>query len=116
MIMQIIWNEGETTVEVIRDQLEQKGRALALPSVRTMLSILQEKEYVTRRSEGRKHVYEPAVSQEKAQKSMLKEMLDSTFDGSALNLVAALVNSKLVKPRDIDKVKSMLENNQPKKK
>ena len=73
-IMQIVWNNREVMVEDIRQILEKEGRPLALPSIRTMLSILQGKGYVTRRKVGRGHAYKAIVPQEKAQENIIKEL------------------------------------------
>ena len=48
-IMRTLWARpgGEGTVESIREALETAGRPLALPSIRTMLTILMKKGYVS---------------------------------------------------------------------
>jgi predicted transcriptional regulator len=107
-IMQIVWKNEEIAVEDIRQTLEQAGKPLALPSIRTMLGILQEKGYVTRRAEGRRFVYRARVPQEKARESILKDVVDRAFDGSALDLVAALFDTRLVSKRDMDAVKRLI--------
>ena len=56
-IMQVVWDEEEVTSEVVASALAKTGQPLAPPSVRTMLGILQEKGYVSRRREGRGYIY-----------------------------------------------------------
>jgi len=103
-IMQVVWKHGEATVEEIRRALDAENKPLALPSVRTMLSILQSKGYVTRREDGRRHVYRPRVSQDRARKSILKDVVERAFEGSALDLVAALIDTRMVSMSDVDEV------------
>ncbi len=110
LIMQILWNHEETSVEEIRQDLEKQGRALALPSVRTMLSILQDKGYATRRKIGRGHAYRAIVPREKARKNILRDLVDRAFEGSAMNLVAALVDSSMVSEKDLTKVKALIRD------
>ena len=40
-LMQIIWKNEDVSVEFLRQQLADSGRPLALPSIRTMLTILK---------------------------------------------------------------------------
>jgi BlaI family penicillinase repressor len=107
-IMQIVWNNEEVLVEDIRQTLEEQGHPLALPSIRTMLSILQDKGYVTRRKLGRGHAYKAVVPQEKAQKNIIKDLVNRAFQGSAMNLVAALFDTRMVSENELSKVKKLI--------
>ena len=110
LIMRAVWHhDGDASVEDIHSALEHEGRPLALPSIRTMLKILREKGYLTREAEGKRHLYRATVTEEDAQNGILKEIVDRAFDGSATNLVAALLKSKMVRPGDTDEVKALLE-------
>ena len=108
-IMQAVWKDGETTVLAISDSLAKAGHPLALPSIRTMLLILQNKGYVKRRKEGRSHVYTPVVSAEQARKRILRDIIDRAFEGSACHLVAALVNGDLVSKGELDEARRLIE-------
>lgn len=108
-IMQIIWKHGEVTVEDIRQVFDATGKSLALPSIRTMLAILQSKGYVTRWEEGRRHVYRAKVTQEMAHKSIIKDVVERAFEGSALDLVAALVDTRMVSRGDLSEVRRLIQ-------
>lgn len=108
VIMQIVWNNGEVLVEDIRQILEEQGHPLALPSIRTMLGILQDKGYLTRRKVGRGHAYKAIVPQEKAQKNIIKDLVNRAFDGSAMNLVAALLDTRMVSEKELSRVKNLI--------
>ena len=108
-IMLVIWGQDETTVNDISDRLADAGRPLALPSIRTMLSILQDKGYVERRKEGREYVYAAVVSGEQSRKCILRDIIDRAFDGSASYLVAALVNGEMVSKGELEEAKRLIE-------
>ena len=108
-IMCIVWDQEETTVPDVRRALEDAGRPVALPTIRTMLGILEQKGYVTRRAAGRRHAYRAAVSADAAQRGILKDIIERAFDGSALSLVAALVKGEMVPRRDLNKVARLIE-------
>lgn len=107
-IMKILWKAPGATVEELQRELDLTGRPLALPSIRTMLGILENKQYVGREAAGRAFQYSAMVSRAEAQRSILKEVVDRAFDGSALGLVAALIDRKLVSKKELKQVKELL--------
>ena len=107
-IMHVLWQQEEVTVEEVRRAFEEAGRPLALPTIRTMLAILRKKGYVTRRRCGRGHVYRATVSADQARKCILKDILERAFEGSALSLVAALVNTKMVSRKELEKIRELI--------
>ncbi|MEM7012081.1 MAG: BlaI/MecI/CopY family transcriptional regulator [Verrucomicrobiota bacterium] len=110
-IMNIVWkHEEEISVEEIQKTLDADGRPLALPSIRTILKILQKKNYLQRRSEGRKHLYSPVISETQGKHGILNHLVEKAFDGSSFDLVASLLRSDMVKEGDIDRVKDLLED------
>jgi len=108
-IMHVIWRNGRTSVEAIRQALAKTSKPLALPSIRTMLGILQEKGYVTRTRKGRAYLYRPVVSAEKAKKRILDDVIERAFDGSAWSLVAALVDSRTVSAKELEKIRELID-------
>ena len=111
-IMQVVWRKDEIAVEEIRTAIEETGKPLALPSIRKMLSILQEKGYVSRRAKGRGHLYRAVVSESQAHRGFLADLVERAFDGSATDLVAALLKSKMVSKREIKEVKRLIEEHE----
>lgn len=107
-IMQVVWGKDEVTVEQIQRELRERDRPLALPSIRTMLSILQQKGYVTRRRLSHAYHYRALVSADKARKRILKDILDRAFDGSALDLVAALVKADMVSEEELEQISKLI--------
>ena len=109
VIMNILWDREEATVEDLRKPLMEAGRALAPPSIRKMLEILQNKGYVRRKLAGRAHVYQATVPADQAQKRILADIVERAFDGSAMDLVAALVGHKMISKRDLAKIRRLIE-------
>jgi predicted transcriptional regulator len=107
--MQVVWELGEGTVEEVRTALERRGRPLAPPSIRTMLAILQEKGYLTRGKVSRAHVYRALVSEEKARKRILKDILERAFAGSVLELVTALVRADMVSDAELKQIRQLIK-------
>jgi len=108
-IMRVVWGKDEVTVEEVREGVAKQGRPLALPSIRTMLGILQEKGYVTRRRVGKPFFYRALVSAEQGRRKLLKDIVDRAFDGSALDRVAALVKADMVTEKELEQIGKLIK-------
>ncbi len=98
----------------IMDVLYRRGRATAagvmaaLPgepndsTVRTQLRVLEEKGHVSHEEEGLRYVYAPAVPRHAARKSALKHLVETFFDGSAEQVVAAVLGGEAARLSDDD--------------
>ena len=62
-------------------------------AVRATLNILVEKGFLSHRKEGRKYTYFPAIPRKTAQKSAMQRMLQTYFDDSVTDAVAALIKT-----------------------
>ena len=111
-IMQIVWQQDEVTVKALCEKFERSDRPLALPSIRTMLGILQDKGYVKRRPFGRGYAYSATVSADQARTSILKDIIERAFNGSASTLVTALVNSDMVSDGELKKVRQLVKQHE----
>ncbi len=107
--MGVIWAaKGEVTSEDIQRVLRSKGRELSDGSIRKVLSILDGKGYVSRRKEGRFFYYRAEVGEGKAMGSLVTDLLRRAFGGSATLMVAALLDSREVDEKDMEKIKTLI--------
>ncbi len=93
-LMQVIWKQGSGSVSDVQEGLEQK---LAYTTVQTMLNILCRKGKLKRKLNGRAYVYAAAVTEDKALRHAVRDLVDRMFGGSSEELVMSLIKS-----RDID--------------
>jgi len=107
----------------ILDALYTAGRATAadvqaaLPSppsysaVRTLLRILEDKGHVRHEQDGTRYVYMPTVARDRAKKSALRHMLNTFFEGSATQAIAALLDedSKRLTDADWERLRAMVD-------
>jgi BlaI family transcriptional regulator, penicillinase repressor len=108
-VMQVIWTHEDVAVDFLRKQLETAGHPLALPSVRTMLAILQKKGFVERRLEGRAYLYRARIPASEFQQGFLRDLLNRAFNGSAAGLVTALLNGEMISQQELAQVKKMIK-------
>ncbi len=80
-------------------------------AVRAMLRVLEEKGHVKHQEEGLKYVYAPMVARDKAKRSAVKHVMETFFNGSAEQIVAALldVSSTRLTRDELDRMAEMIE-------
>lgn len=106
--MQILWLLNHAAPEDLQNALLERGRDLTGGSIRKMLLILMKKGYVKRVRDGKKYIYSPRVPQEQANRSMLTELMNRAFGGSASILVATLLSSSTVPEEDINSIEKLI--------
>jgi predicted transcriptional regulator len=87
--MDILYRRGSATAAEIREDLPEPP---SYSAVRAMLRILEEKGHLRHHADGPRYIFTPVVSRPAAQKSALKQMVRTFFDGSATQAVAALLD------------------------
>ncbi len=89
--MDILYAEGELTVNAIQDRLPDPPTTM---SIRTFLAILSEKGLVKRRKEGRGFIYRPATQRARAGARNLRKVIQTFFDGSIEKAIGACLADK----------------------
>jgi BlaI family penicillinase repressor len=107
-IMEILYQHGKASASEVRELMEN---APGYSGVRAMLRVLEEKGHVKHQAEGLKYVYVPTVAREKAKRSAVKHVLDTFFNGSPEQIVAALldVSSTRLTREELDRMAEMIE-------
>ncbi len=89
-IMDVIYARGEATAsQVIEGMADPPSRT----AVRTMLRILVEKEFLSQSKQGRELIYRPTRARMHAGQSALHRVVQTFFDGSLEQAVAAHLSS-----------------------
>ncbi|HEY7449420.1 MAG TPA: BlaI/MecI/CopY family transcriptional regulator [Vicinamibacterales bacterium] len=95
-IMDILYRDGKATAAEVRSSLPEPP---SYSAVRAMLRILEDKGHIRHEEDGPRYVYMPIVTRDKAKRSALRHVLNTFFDGSASQVLAALFE---ISPRDLD--------------
>jgi len=90
-IMDILYRRGRATAADVMGDLPGEP---SYSTVRTQLRVLEEKGHVTHEEDGVRFVYVPAVPRRAARKSALRHLVDTFFDGSAEQVVAAVLGGE----------------------
>ena len=90
-IMDILYRRGRATASDVMEDLPDGPH---YSTVRTQLRVLEEKGHVSHEEQGLRYVYMPAVPRRAARKSALRHLVDTFFDGSAEQVVAAVLGGE----------------------
>jgi BlaI family transcriptional regulator, penicillinase repressor len=107
-IMDILYRAGKASAS---DVLNAMPDPPSYSAVRAMLRVLEEKGHVKHQEEGLKYVYAPVVARDKAKRSAVKHVMETFFNGSAEQTVAALldVSSTRLTRDELDRMAEMIE-------
>ena len=106
-IMDILYRRGRATAGEVQTELPGNPHD---STVRTQLRVLEEKGHVTHEERGVRYVYAPAVPRHSARRSALRHLVSTFFDGSAEQLVAALLGAEGAKLTDeeLDRIAALV--------
>ena len=105
-VMAVLWRNGSGTVAEVRDALDD---TFAYTTVLTVLRTLEEKGFITHRTEGKAHRYLPAVTPDLAGQSALSRVLDKIFGGSPDLLLTQLVSDEKLDTADLRRLRKLLD-------
>lgn len=88
-VMDVLYRMGEATVAEVMEQMTDPPTYSA---VRSILRVLEEKEHIQHREDGPRYIYAPAVERDRARRAALDHLVDTFFDGSAQQALAALLS------------------------
>ena len=103
-----LWAMGEGTVNDVLARLPE-GRDLAYTSAATILRILEQKEFVTSRKEGKRHVFKPTLAKDAYQTRSLKDLSVKLFDDAPVSLVARLVNDEELSEEALGNIRALVD-------
>jgi predicted transcriptional regulator len=88
-ILDILYQRGSATAADVQAALPEPP---SYSAVRALLRILEEKGHVRHDQDGPRYVYLPTVARDNAQRSALRHILQTFFDGSAEQAISALLD------------------------
>ncbi len=91
-IMDVLYKLERATVGQVLAALPDP---LNYSTVRAQLRVLEEKGHLRHEEQGLRYVYFPAIPRDVARRSALRHLVETFFDGSVENVVAALLGGEV---------------------
>ena len=108
-ILNILWQKGPCTVRQVHEILEQ-SKGSGYTTTLKLMQIMHDKKLVKRDNSSKVHVFEAAVSKEKTQNQMIQKMIDTVFNGSAMQLVMQTLGNHKADAKELDEIRKYLNN------
>ncbi|HEX4373200.1 MAG TPA: BlaI/MecI/CopY family transcriptional regulator [Puia sp.] len=108
-ILQVLWEHGASTVRFVNDKLNEQKRAVQYTSTLKLMQIMAEKGILKRDESNMKHIYSPAMEEQKTKGFLLERFVDSMYNGSASSLMMQLLGNKKTSKKELQAIKDLLK-------
>jgi predicted transcriptional regulator len=112
-IMQILWNLGEGNVASIREELPDPKPAIN--TVSTIVRILESKDFVDYRKEGRGHIYIPRVMKTEYSNQSINKLVDGYFQGSFKSMISFFMKKNDISISEMESIMTEINKEEIKK-
>jgi predicted transcriptional regulator len=106
--MDVLYQLGEATAAEVQERLPEPP---SYSAVRAMLRILEDKGHIRHHEDGPRYVFAPVVARDTAQRSAVRHLLRTFFDGSVEDAMAALLDGaeRKLSREEIDRMSRLIE-------
>lgn len=107
-IMEVLWRQESATVASLLPELPA-GKNWAYNTLLTFLRILERKGFVRHTKTGRAFIYHPLLKPGEARRTALRDLMHRFFQGSPELLVQNMLADASLKPEELAKIRSLIE-------
>ena len=106
-ILQVLWQQGPGTVRQVNDALNE-ARPTGYTTTLKLMQIMLDKGLLRRDESRRPQVYTPAVSKNRTQRQLVRDLLERVFDGSARQFVLQVLSAKNASAEEMAEIRRLL--------
>ncbi|MFL0356414.1 BlaI/MecI/CopY family transcriptional regulator [Erythrobacter sp. GH1-10] len=107
-VMEVLWDRGTATAAEVCDAVCE-ARGWSLPTVKTLLSRLVQKQAIETRPDGRRYLYSPVMARADYLGTESRRLVNRLFGGKAASLVAHLAESEALTEDDLAEIEALLK-------
>jgi predicted transcriptional regulator len=107
-VMQVLWASDEASVSEV--QKGMTGKRLALTTVATLLTRLEQRGLLAHRVEGRQYIYRARVTPVDVRQSVTRDLLGSLFHGDVTAFVTQLLDARDLTREEIADLKRLIKS------
>ena len=105
-IMQLLWEHGELKPAELQ---KLHPEPIKNPALRSYLTILVDKQHVTRRKVGKAYLYKATTPRQRAFSAMLRDLVETFCAGSVEELVMTLVRKEKLSEENLLELKQLAD-------
>lgn len=102
-VMDFVWAQGRVSADQCREALKTRW-PMKESTMRTVLSRLEEKGYLTHVTEGRTYIYSAAEPAAAVASRAVRHIIDRLCGGSAEELVVGMVKHDVLSPQQLERL------------
>ena len=107
-VLRILWTNGPSTVKQVHEVVS-KDRPTVYTTTLKVMQVMREKGLLVRNDSKYRHIYRPALPEEKIQRQLVTDFLERTFSGSTERLMMQLLSAKKISATERAKIRKMLD-------
>jgi BlaI family transcriptional regulator, penicillinase repressor len=107
-ILRVVWQKGEAPVREVHAALVQ-ARPVAVTTVASMMQLMEQKGLLALVDQHRPFRYRAALDPSGAKDSLLAEVINRAFEGSARDMVLHLLAGKKASPQQLKQVEQVMD-------
>lgn len=110
-ILEVLWKQGPSTVREVHEILNANNQEKEVKYTTTLkfMQVMHAKGLLSREEDGIRHVYTPLVSEKENVQEQLNKIVETTFKGSATNLIMQLLGNYQSSSEELDKIRDFLD-------
>jgi predicted transcriptional regulator len=112
-VLRILWTNGPSTVKQVHEVVN-KDRPTVYTTTLKVMQVMHEKGLLVRNDSKYRHIYTPALPEEKTKRQLVADFLDKAFSGSTEKLVMHLLSEKKISAKERAKIRKMLDETERK--
>lgn len=105
-ILNILWKQGPSSVRDVHELLQKDA---GYTTTLKLMQIMLEKGLLRRDAGSKIHIYEAAVGQKETQGNLISRMVETAFEGSAMNLVMEALGSYNASSAEMEQIREYLD-------
>jgi len=106
-ILSVLWEKGEATVREVHEVIDAR-KPTAYTTVLKFMQIMDEKGLVERDRRAKAHIYRPTLAEGETQTTLVTDLLDKAFHGSALRLVQHVLETKPATEQELKEIRKLI--------
>lgn len=107
-VLRILWMRGDGTVHEVLEAFPAEERP-AYTTVLHVLRTLERRGLVAHVKQARQHRYRPVVEADAVEGGVVQSLVSRVFSGSAHRLVARLLETTPIDPRELDSIRRLID-------
>lgn len=107
-VLHILWQNGASSVRFVNEKLCE-NREVGYTTTLKMMQVMYDKGLLSRDDSTRSHIYTAIYKQEETQQHLLNQFVNSTFKGSAMQLVMQALGNHNATDVELAEIKALIE-------